>query len=174
VIPTMQPDLFHSGTDPVPQAAGLFVDVVFDRPLDHAFTYAVGDELRAKIGIGKHVRAPFGRGDKPTIGYCVRVSDTAPERAVKAISRVLDAEALLDRVIKLASDPGDLVADFFCGSGTTAMVAEKLNRCWVACDLGRFAIQTTRKRLLSIDDVRPFAVQNLGGVAVDQDRSTVA
>jgi hypothetical protein len=41
-------------------------------------------------------------------------------------------------------------------------VAEKLNRRWIACDLGRFAIHTTRKRLLRIPDVRPFIVQNLG------------
>jgi adenine-specific DNA-methyltransferase len=52
--------------------------------------------------------------------------------------------------------------DCFCGSGTTAAVAEKLDRRWIACDLGRFAIHTTRKRLLSISDVRPFTVQNLG------------
>lgn len=49
-----------------------------------------------------------------------------------------------------------------CGSRTTAAVAEKLGRRWIACDLGRFAIHTTRKRLLSIDNVRPFDVQNLG------------
>ena len=71
-------------------------------------------------------------------------------------------EALLDRIIRLSSDPGDLVADFFAGSGTTVAVAEKLGRRWVSCDLSRFAIHTTRKRLLSIPDVRPFIVQNLG------------
>lgn len=71
-------------------------------------------------------------------------------------------EALLERVIKLASSPGDLVADFFCGSGTTAAVAEKLGRRWIACDLGRFAIHTTRKRLLNIPDCRPFEITNLG------------
>jgi very-short-patch-repair endonuclease/DNA modification methylase len=49
-----------------------------------------------------------------------------------------------------------------CGSGTTAAVAEKLGRRWITCDLGRFAIHTARKRLLSIDNVRPFEVQNLG------------
>jgi adenine-specific DNA-methyltransferase len=54
------------------------------------------------------------------------------------------------------------VLDCFCGSGTTAAVAEKLGRRWITCDLGRFAIHTTRKRLLSIDNVRPFVVQNLG------------
>jgi hypothetical protein len=49
-----------------------------------------------------------------------------------------------------------------CGSGTTAGVAERLGRRWIACDLGRFAIHTTRKRLLSIPNVRPFVAQNLG------------
>jgi len=71
-------------------------------------------------------------------------------------------EALLERIIKASSNEGDLVLDCFCGSGTTAAVAEKLNRRWVTCDLGRFAIHTARKRLLSNPDVKPFIVQNLG------------
>ena len=71
-------------------------------------------------------------------------------------------EALLARVIASASREGDLILDCFCGSGTTAAVAEKLGRRWITCDLGRFAIHTTRKRLLGIPDVRPFVVQNLG------------
>jgi hypothetical protein len=71
-------------------------------------------------------------------------------------------EAILDRILRASSNEGDLVLDCFCGSGTTAAVAEKLNRRWIACDLGRFAIHTTRKRLLGIPDVRPFVVQNLG------------
>jgi adenine-specific DNA-methyltransferase len=71
-------------------------------------------------------------------------------------------EALLERIIKASSNEGDLVLDCFCGSGTTAAVAEKLGRRWITCDLGRFAIHTTRKRLLSIDNVKPFVVQNLG------------
>ncbi len=71
-------------------------------------------------------------------------------------------EALLDRIIRASSNEGDLVLDCFCGSGTTNAVAEKLNRRWIACDLGRFAIHTSRKRLLGIENVRPFIVQNLG------------
>ncbi|MFH0342346.1 MAG: DNA methyltransferase [Chromatiales bacterium] len=71
-------------------------------------------------------------------------------------------EALLERIMRASSNGGDLVLDCFCGSGTTAVVAERLNRRWIACDLGRFAIHTTRKRLLSIPGVRPFVVQNLG------------
>jgi hypothetical protein len=71
-------------------------------------------------------------------------------------------EELLERVISWGSNPGDLVLDCFVGSGTTAAVAEKLGRRWIACDLSRFAIHTTRKRLLAIPGVRPFVVQNLG------------
>lgn len=71
-------------------------------------------------------------------------------------------EALLERIINLSSSPGDLVADFFCGSGTAPAVAEKLGRRWIAADLSRFAIHTTRKRLLSTSAVKPFVVQNLG------------
>ncbi len=71
-------------------------------------------------------------------------------------------EALLDRILNSSSTEGDLVLDCFCGSGTTAAVAEKLNRRWIAADLGRFAIHTTRKRLLGVPGVKPFVVQNLG------------
>lgn len=70
-------------------------------------------------------------------------------------------EALLERVIKASSNEGDMVADFFCGSGTTGAVAEKLGRRWIMSDLGRFAIHTTRKRLLDIGS-KPFVIQNLG------------
>ncbi len=71
-------------------------------------------------------------------------------------------EELLERVISASSNENNLVLDCFCGSGTTPVVAEKLNRRWIACDLGRFAIHTTRKRLLGIQGVKPFVVQNLG------------
>lgn len=68
---------------------------------------------------------------------------------------------LLQRIIKASSNEGDLVADFFCGSGTTGVTAETLNRRWLMSDLGRFAIHTTRKRLLDAG-AKPFVVQNLG------------
>ncbi|OFW00202.1 MAG: hypothetical protein A3G20_04445 [Acidobacteria bacterium RIFCSPLOWO2_12_FULL_59_11] len=71
-------------------------------------------------------------------------------------------EALLERIVKSSTNENDLVLDCVCGSGTTAAVAEKLKRRWIACDLGRFAIHTTRKRLLQIPSLRPFIVQNLG------------
>ncbi len=70
-------------------------------------------------------------------------------------------EAILENIITASSDKDDLVADFFCGSGTTGVVAEKLGRRWIMSDLGRFAIHTTRKRLLDMS-AKPFVVQNLG------------
>jgi adenine specific DNA methylase Mod len=71
-------------------------------------------------------------------------------------------EALLERILKASSNEGDLVLDCFCGSGTTAATSERLNRRWITCDLGRFAIHTARKRFLGITNVKPFIVQNLG------------
>lgn len=59
-------------------------------------------------------------------------------------------ESLLERIIVTSSNEGDLVADFFCGSGTTLAVAEKLGRKWIGSDLGKFAIHTTRKRLIGV------------------------
>ncbi len=79
-------------------------------------------------------------------------------------------EKLLERIINASSNEGDIVADFFCGSGTTLAVAEKLGRKWIGCDLGKFAIHTTRKRLIGVQremkksgkDFRAFEVLNLG------------
>jgi adenine-specific DNA-methyltransferase len=71
-------------------------------------------------------------------------------------------ESLLERVVTASSARGDLVADLFTGSGTTLVVAEKLGRRWIGCDLGRYAIHTTRKRLLGIENCKPFEILNLG------------
>jgi len=79
-------------------------------------------------------------------------------------------EALLERIIKTSSNENDLVADFFCGSGTTCAVAEKLARKWVGTDLSRFAIHTTRKRMIDVQrelkkenkPYRAFEILNLG------------
>jgi len=79
-------------------------------------------------------------------------------------------EALIERIINASSNEGDLIADFFCGSGTTAAVAEKLGRKWIATDLGKFAIHTTRKRMIEVQrelkdegkNYRAFEILNLG------------
>ncbi|MGH2852634.1 MAG: site-specific DNA-methyltransferase [Solirubrobacteraceae bacterium] len=71
-------------------------------------------------------------------------------------------ESLLTRIVSSSSEPEALVLDCFGGSGTTAVVAEQLGRRWITCDLSRFAIHTTRKRLLGTEGLKPFVVQNLG------------
>lgn len=92
-------------------------------------------------------------------------TDLAPVNSQAAEDTGYDTqkpEALLTRIINSSTDEGSLVLDFFSGSGTTPAVAEKLGRRWLAVDLGRFAIQTTRKRLLEVAGCRPFEVLNLG------------
>jgi DNA modification methylase len=79
-------------------------------------------------------------------------------------------EALLERIIRASTNEGDLIADFFCGSGTTAATAEKLGRKWITTDLGRFSVHTARKRLIGVQrelqasgkDFRAFELLNLG------------
>jgi len=79
-------------------------------------------------------------------------------------------ELMLERIIKASSNEGDLIADFFCGSGTTLAVAEKLGRKWIGSDLGRFSIHTTRKRMIGVQrelkkagkDFRAFEILNIG------------
>jgi DNA modification methylase len=79
-------------------------------------------------------------------------------------------EALLERIIRASSNENDLIADLFGGSGTAAAVAERLGRKWIVADLGKFAIHTTRKRLIGVQrqlkaegkDYRAFEILNLG------------
>ncbi len=85
-------------------------------------------------------------------------------------------EALLERIIKASSNEGDIVMDFFAGSGTTLSAAEKLNRKWIGCDCGKFAIYTIQKRILNLSsskdlknrennyekDYKPFTLYNAG------------
>lgn len=79
-------------------------------------------------------------------------------------------EGLISLLLNICSRPGDLVADFFCGSGTLPVVAEREGRKWLACDLSRFAIHATRKRLIDVQrhqksagkQYRAFEVLNLG------------
>jgi adenine-specific DNA-methyltransferase len=97
-----------------------------------------------------------------------RISPTSSERVDYPTQK---PEALLVRLLDTFTEPGDLVADFFCGSGTTLAVAERLGRKWLGADLGRYAIHTARKRLIQVQRVlaeegkpyRAFEILNLGG-----------
>jgi adenine-specific DNA-methyltransferase len=95
------------------------------------------------------------------------ISSQAQERADYPTQK---PEELIDRIIKASSKEGDLIADFFCGSGTTLAVAEKLNRKWIGSDLGKFGIHTSRKRLIGVQrelkkigkNFRAFEILNVG------------
>lgn len=94
----------------------LVADVVFNRPLTTIFQYLVPDGLRDLIGPGQRIQAPFGRGGKTIIGYCVGLGTTLPQgRALKTIESVLDREALIDgRMLELTR----WIADrYLCGWG---------------------------------------------------------
>jgi primosomal protein N' (replication factor Y) len=113
-VNTQQRDLF--GDIPTePPTANLFAEVVFDRPVDQAFTYAVPDSLRDQVAVGKRVVAPFGHGEKAIVGYCVRLTTTPPARTVKDLRRVLDNEVLLTAdLLRLTR----WIADYYlCGWG---------------------------------------------------------
>lgn len=79
-------------------------------------------------------------------------------------------ESLLKRIIEASSNEGDLVADFFMGSGTTMAVAEKLGRKWIGSDIGKFGVHTARKRMINVQrqlktenkKYRAFEILNLG------------
>ena len=70
-------------------------------------------------------------------------------------------EALLERIIKASSNEGDLVADFFCGSGTTMAVAERLGRRWIGCNLDKVGLQVSRNRMVN-QQAKPFLLENIG------------
>lgn len=88
-------------------------------------------------------------------------------------------KALLERIIKASSNPGDLVADFFCGSGTTPLVATALERRFIATDATFRAVHTTRSRLtvsqvpftLERDSTSPFALETAEGRVMQRDDS---
>ncbi len=95
------------------------------------------------------------------------VNSMAAERTGYATQK---PESLIEIIIKASSNEGDLIADFFCGSGTTCTVSEKLGRKWIGSDLGKFAIHTSRKRMIGVQrelkkdgkNYRAFEILNLG------------
>jgi site-specific DNA-methyltransferase (adenine-specific)/adenine-specific DNA-methyltransferase len=114
------------------------------------------------------VREYLGRGFAPPDYWRIDiVNQSAAERVDYPTQK---PEELTEKIIKASSNEGDLVADFFVGSGTTAAVAEKLGRKWICSDLGKFAVHTTRKRLIGVQrklraedkPFRAFEVLNLG------------
>jgi adenine-specific DNA-methyltransferase len=116
---------------------------------------------------GKEKDVPLGKVLPSDTWYIATINAMSAERLNYPTQK---PEALLERIIKASSNEDSLVADFFCGSGTTLAVAEKLGRRWIGADLGRFAVHTARKRLIGVQrdlhgDAKPyrsFDVYNMG------------
>lgn len=90
-----QPNLFDETEPESIPSTGFTAEIVFDRPVDQVYTYAIPQTLRAAIAVGKRVLAPFGKGNQESIGYCVSVHEATIDRSVKSVTRVLDDEVLL-------------------------------------------------------------------------------
>ncbi|MBP8698803.1 MAG: site-specific DNA-methyltransferase [Syntrophorhabdaceae bacterium] len=138
--------------------------------------YSEGTQQRGRTAI-KGDNAQLRQEGTPINNWWPDVKKiTSPTDLEKLYYPTQKSEELLKRITTLSSNKNDLVADFFCGSGTTCAVAEKLGRRWIGVDLGRYAIHTTRKRLLEIEHskslteegkkygrkARPFEILNLG------------
>ena len=157
----------------------------FSRKHDTIYRYGVKDTTLFNSQKQKSYMAP-GSGKNPAQTYyedangsytVVNVKDWWDDVGMLATSSyervgypTQKPEALLERIVNASTNEGDLVADFFCGSGTTCAVAEKLGRKWIGSDLGKFAIHTTRKRMIGVQremkaenkDYRAFEILNLG------------
>ncbi len=130
------------------------------RQIKRAWDKDTGRIVNVKGADGKVV---YQETDEKTVDDVWRLSMLQPaDRTQNLGYPTQKPESLVERILTASTDEGDLVLDCFVGSGTTAAVAERLGRRWIAADLGRFGIHTTRKRLLGIPDVKPFVVQNLG------------
>lgn len=141
---------------------------------NHIFNiqYRPYNELTAKRmqSIHKGIMVDVERGTPVTDWWTDIKVPTGPANKEKVGYPTQKPEALLERIIKVSSNEGDLVADFFAGSGTTLVVAEKLGRKWIGSDLGKFSIHTTRKRMIGVQrelakagkDFRAFEILNLG------------
>ncbi len=100
------------------------------------------------------------------------INSQAEERKITGNFPTQKPEALLERIIKASSNPGDIVLDAFAGSGTTGAVAEKLGRRWIMIDSSKLAIYTIQKRLLKLRKEignkgpkltpKPFTLYNAG------------
>lgn len=134
------------------------------------------DELESQ---GRIVWARDGEG-RPNV---VQYTDDLPGVEIQSIWTDIGLEAgpeydtrkperLIERLMLSSSNKDSIVADFFIGSGTTAAVAERLGRRWIASDLGKPACMITRKRLID-QDAKPFIFQHIGDYQVEQMRSTM-
>jgi adenine specific DNA methylase Mod len=105
------------------------------------------------------VRNYLGKGYAPNDYLLIDIVNQAAKERTDFDTQ--KPEKLLIKLIKASSKKNEIVADFFCGSGTTLAIAEKLERHWIACELGKVGIQVTRARLVELQ-AKPFLIENIG------------
>lgn len=150
----------REGTPGGPNAKRCLKTYVCDDPnftKQQAIDYA--NETRKQtawsVWIGKKDLAK-AYNDYPVGTYAYRANKSVDYPTQKPIE-------LLERIINASSNPGDIVMDFFAGSGTTLVAAEKLGRRWIGCDIGKLSIYTIQRRLLTTGgQEKPFCLVNAG------------
>lgn len=150
----------REGTPGGPNAKRCLKTYVCDNPnftKEQAIDYA--NETRKQtawsVWIGKKDLAK-AYNDYPVGTYAYRANKSVDYPTQKPIE-------LLERIINASSNPGDIVMDFFAGSGTTLVAAEKLGRRWIGCDIGKLSIYTIQRRLLTMGvQAKPFCLVNAG------------
>lgn len=150
----------REGTPGGPNAKRYLKTYVCDNPSftkQQAIDYA--NETRKQtawsVWIGKKDLAK-AYNDYPVGTYAYRANKSVDYPTQKPIE-------LLERIINASSNPGDIVMDFFAGSGTTLVAAEKLGRRWIGCDIGKLSIYTIQRRLLTMErPAEPFCLVNAG------------
>ena len=135
-----------------------------DRPVKRNKVYWNKETQRMELvrdKDGKIVYEEFTEKYCDTVWQIGQTSVTRPQSAEYLPFDTQKPEELLRRIIMSASDPNDIVGDFFAGSGTTLAVAERLGRCWIGVDFSKVAIQVARNRLVNMS-AKPFLVENIG------------
>lgn len=135
--------------------------VVVDNGVKKLLVY---DEERAKasgVDFSKYEKISYANVTNTTIGDVWEIPIINPQANERVDYGTQKPETLIERIIQASSNEGDIVADFFMGSGTTGAVAEKLGRKWIMSDLGKPACLIARKRLID-QNAKPFLYQAIG------------
>lgn len=173
-IPDKRKPLFTNTTDDIFYYAKNDGKQIFNIQYDAITPHKRAKEVKIG-GVKQSVRDDEGNVmyetfDKTMINNVWNIASLAGSSGERLEYPTQKPEKLMERIISAATNEGDLIADFFCGSGTTAAVAEKLGRKWITTDLGRFSVHTARKRLIGVQrelqtsgkDFRAFELLNLG------------
>ena len=167
VSPSYSPSLIYSYKDYQPPKNGWSCSISTMERWDKEGKLVFPKEKTGRIQRKQYLDEWEGR---PTQSLWADIPPINPQAKERLDYPTQKPEKLIERIFSISTDEGDLVADFFCGSGTTLAVAEKLGRKWIGSDLGKFGIHTSRKRLVGVQrelkkegkDFRAFEILNVG------------